>query len=227
CDRPPPGAGAADRMRAAGRARGRVGGETTLARIVRLVEEAQLARAPIQRLADRIAAGFVPAVIGLAALAALVWLLAGPEPRLAYALVSFVAVLIISYPCALGLATPTAILVGTGKGAEHGVLIKGGEALETAGRVTAVVLDKTGTVTAGRPRVVEVKPAARATLRTIRQNLFGAFVYNLLGIPLAAGALYPVSGLLLSPVFASLAMALSSVTVVGNSLRLRRWRPPA
>ena len=203
-----------------------MGGETTLARIVRLVEEAQLARAPIQRLADRIAAGFVPAVIGLAALAALVWLLAGPEPRLAYALVSFVAVLI-SCPCALGLATPTAILVGTGKGAEHGVLIKGGEALETAGRVTAVVLDKTGTVTAGKPRVVEVKPATRATLRTIRQNLFGAFVYNLLGIPLAAGALYPVSGLLLSPVFASLAMALSSVTVVGNSLRLRRWRPPA
>jgi P-type Cu+ transporter len=439
----------------------RVGRDTVLAQIVRLVEGAQRSKAPIQRLADRIAAVFVPVVIGIALVAALAWAVWGPAPKPLYALVAFVTVLIIACPCALGLATPTAILVGTGKGAEHGVLIRGGEALEVAHRLTTVLLDKTGTVTAGRPEVVEVVPAAgfarerllrlaaaverrsehplaaavvraaggsaepegsagageaavdgfrstpgagvaarvgdvevlagsavwlgrngvdtaaltadaerlamagrtvvwvaadgaaagllaivdpvkagaaeavrrlrrmglevvllsgdrraaaeaigrevgidrvlaevlpdgkaaevrrlqgegrvvamvgdgvndapalaqadlgialgtgtdvaieaagvtligddlrgaaraielsRATVRVIRQNLFGAFVYNVIGIPVAAGALYPVFGILLSPVFASLAMALSSVTVVTNSLRLKRWRPAA
>ena len=434
----------------------RVGRDTVLAQIVRLVEGAQRSKAPIQRLADRIAAVFVPAVIGIALVAALAWAVWGPAPKPLYALVAFVTVLIIACPCALGLATPTAILVGTGKGAEHGVLIRSGEALEVAHRLTTVLLDKTGTVTAGRPEVVEVVPAAgfprqrllrlgaaveqrsehplaaavvraaggpeggagaaavdgfrstpgagvaarvdgvevlagsavwlgrngvdtaalaadaerladagrtvvwvavdgaaagllaivdpvkagaaeavrrlrrmglevvllsgdrraaaeaigrevgidrvlaevlpdgkaaevrrlqgegrvvamvgdgvndapalaqadlgialgtgtdvaieaagitligddlrgaaraielsRATVRVIRQNLFGAFVYNLIGIPVAAGVLYPFFGILLSPVFASLAMALSSVTVVTNSLRLKGWRPAA
>ncbi len=463
----------------------RVGRDTVLAQIVAAVERAQQEKAPIQRVADRISAVFVPVVLGVAVAAGLAWWALGPEPAVVYAMVAFVTVLIIACPCALGLATPTAIMVGTGKGAEHGILVRGGEALETARRVTTVVFDKTGTLTLGRPQVVEVVPAAgveerellrlaaaverrsehplaaavvaaaedagvaaellepreleavpgrgvsawvangstrggevgeasaeerppvvapaavlaaseerhvvvgsaaflagrgvdvsplepaadrlaaagrtavwaaadgrllgllavadplkerspaavarlramglevvmlsgdrraaaeavaaqagiervvaevlpeekaaevarlqeggavvamvgdgvndapalaradlgiaidtgtdvaieasdltilgadlgrvadaielsRSTVRTIRQNLFGAFVYNALGIPIAAGALYPLFGVLLSPVFASFAMALSSVTVVANSLRLKRWRP--
>jgi Cu+-exporting ATPase len=436
----------------------RVGRDTALAQIVRLVEEAQGSRAPVQRLADRIAAVFVPAVIAVALVAFAVWFAVGPEPAALYATVAFVTVLIIACPCAMGLATPTAIMVGTGRGAEQGILVKGGSALEAAAQVDTVVLDKTGTVTEGRPAVTEIltapaaagdpawdeaavmtaaaaverhsehplaaaivreaevmgiavpeaesflahegrgatalvegravtvgsaafliergvdvgpftdaidtlaakartpvlvavdgkpvgllgladpiKPSAigavrqlhklglrlllvtgdvrkaaiavagevgidevesqmlpagkvevvrrlqrggrrvamvgdgindapalaaadvgiaigtgtdvaieagdillmqgdlrtlvaslelaRRTLRTIRQNLFWAFAYNVVGIPVAAGVLYPVLGILLSPVFASAAMALSSVTVVTNSLRLRRFRP--
>ena len=438
----------------------RVGGDTVLAQIVRLVEEAQASRAPIQRLADRISAVFVPVVVAIAAVTFLAWWAWGPEPAVLYGMVASVTVLIIACPCALGLATPTAIMVGTGKGAENGILIKGGEALEVAGRLTTLVFDKTGTITLGKPRVTEVvaapdpvpapaeppelwrvlrwagaveqrsehplaravlaaaeergvlvppvadfesspgrgvagrvdgrpvlvgkeewlvdhgvdtaplaaaagqaasrgetavwvavdgrafgllaisdppKPGAaealrrlramglelvmltgdrreaaesvaaavgierviagvlpgeksaevrrlqeagevvgmvgdgvndapalaqadlgialgtgtdvaieaagvtlvgdrleavaeaidlsRRTLRTIRSNFVGAFVYNVLGIPVAAGVLYPAFGLLLSPVIASFAMALSSVTVVTNSLRLRRWQP--
>ncbi len=134
----------------------RVGRDTVLAQIVRLVEEAQGSRAPIQRLADRISAVFVPAVVAIAAVTFLVWWAVGPAPSLLYAMVAAVTVLIIACPCALGLATPTAIMVGTGKGAENGILIKGGGALETAGRLTTVVFDKTGTITRGRPRVTEV-----------------------------------------------------------------------
>ena len=427
----------------------RVGRDSALAQIVELVREAQASKAPIQRLADVIAGIFVPVVLVIAVVSFVLWYALGPEPRLLYALVSFVTVLIIACPCALGLATPTAIMVGTGRGAEHGVLIRGGEALERAHAVDAVILDKTGTITEGRPRVAEVvgedgrellrlaaslerasehplaeaivgaarergielaeprdfeaipglgaearvdgravvvgsrrlldergvsldalepaaaraareavtpvfvavdgtalgfvavsdpiKPSApeavqalrglglevwmvtgdqrataeavarrvgidrvmaevlpydkveairglqaegkrvamvgdgindapalaqadlgiaigtgadialeasdvtlvggdvrgavtalelaRRTMRTIRQNLFFAFVYNSLGIPIAAGALYPVLGVLLSPVFASAAMAMSSVSVVTNSLRLRRFSP--
>ncbi len=136
----------------------RVGNDTVLAQIVRLVEEAQGSKAPIQRLADRVAAVFVPAVIGVAAVTFLVWLLAGPEPSFNFALLNFVAVLVIACPCALGLATPTAIMVGTGRGAEMGILIKGGEVLERAGRLDLVVFDKTGTLTWGRPEVTEVIP---------------------------------------------------------------------
>jgi Cu+-exporting ATPase len=146
----------------------RVGKGTVLAQIIRLVREAQGQKAPIQRLADVIAGYFVPAVIGIAVLTFLVWILFGPDPRLTFALLNFVAVMIIACPCALGLATPTAIMVGTGKGAEKGILIKGGESLETAHRLDVVVFDKTGTLTEGEPVVTDVIPAAGVA----RQELF-------------------------------------------------------
>ncbi len=134
----------------------RVGAETLLAQIVRMVAEAQRSRAPIQRLADRVAAWFVPAVVAVAALTALAWGIWGPEPRAAYALVNAVAVLIIACPCALGLATPISVMVGTGRGALAGVLIKSAEALEAMEKVDTVVVDKTGTLTEGKPRLVTV-----------------------------------------------------------------------
>jgi Cu+-exporting ATPase len=137
----------------------RVGRETALSQIIRMVEEAQGSKAPIQRLADYVASIFVPAVMVIAAAAFLVWLFAGPEGALIYATLATVAVLIIACPCALGLATPTAIMVGTGRGAEMGVLIRSGEALETAHRLTTVVLDKTGTITEGKPRVTDIVTA--------------------------------------------------------------------
>jgi P-type Cu+ transporter len=139
---------------------GKVGAETLLARIVALVGEAQRSRAPIQRLADRVSAWFVPAVIAIAALTAIAWGVGGPEPRLAHALVNAVAVLIIACPCALGLATPMSIVVGTGRGAQLGVLIKNAEALEALHRVDTIVLDKTGTLTEGKPAVAAVHAAA-------------------------------------------------------------------
>jgi Cu+-exporting ATPase len=134
----------------------RVGRDTALAQIVRLVEEAQGSRAPVQRLADRIAGVFVPLVISVAIAAFVIWFDLGPSPALVFATVVFVSVLIIACPCAMGLATPTAIMVGTGRGAEHGVLFKGGAALEAAASVDAIVLDKTGTITAGRPTVTDL-----------------------------------------------------------------------
>ena len=134
----------------------KVGSETALAQIVRLVEQAQGSKPPIARLADVIAAWFVPAVIVIATVTLIVWLVFGPSPALNYALLNFVAVLVIACPCALGLATPTAIMVGTGKGAENGVLIRDGAALETAHKLDVVVLDKTGTITEGKPRVTDV-----------------------------------------------------------------------
>jgi Cu+-exporting ATPase len=138
----------------------RIGKDTTLARIIRLVEEAQGSKAPIQRLADIIASYFVPIVISIAIITFIIWYFAGPSPSLIYALLNFVAVLIIACPCALGLATPTAIIVGTGKGAENGVLIRSGEALEMAHKVKAVLLDKTGTLTKGEPVVTDVIAAS-------------------------------------------------------------------
>ena len=134
----------------------RVGKETALAQIVALVEGAQGSKAPIQRLADVISSYFVPAILGLAALTFVGWSIWGPDPRFTFALQAFIAVLIIACPCALGLATPTAIMVGTGKGAEAGILIRGGEALEGAHKVNAIVLDKTGTITRGKPAVTDL-----------------------------------------------------------------------
>jgi Cu+-exporting ATPase len=132
----------------------RVGSETMLAQIVQLVSQAQRTRAPIQRLADRVAGWFVPAVIAIAVLTFVAWSVFGPEPRFAHAIVNAVAVLIIACPCALGLATPMAIMVGTGRGAHAGVLIKNAEALETMEKVDTIVFDKTGTLTEGKPNVV-------------------------------------------------------------------------
>ncbi|HSK92958.1 MAG TPA: heavy metal translocating P-type ATPase [Candidatus Angelobacter sp.] len=136
----------------------RVGRDTALSQIVSLVEQAQGSKAPIQRVADRVTGRFVPAVILIAAATFAGWMLLGPEPRLTYALTSAIAVLIIACPCAMGLATPTAIMVGTGKGAENGILIRDGAALEQARAVTTVVLDKTGTITQGRPSVTDIHP---------------------------------------------------------------------
>ena len=138
----------------------RVGADTLLAQIVRLVGEAQRSRAPIQRLADTVSAWFVPLVIAVAALTFVVWWIYGPEPAAAHALVNAVAVLIIACPCALGLATPMSIMVGTGRGAEAGVLIRHAEALEVLESVRTVIVDKTGTITEGRPRVVSIIPDA-------------------------------------------------------------------
>jgi len=132
----------------------RVGSETMLAQIVQMVSQAQRTRAPIQRLADRVAGWFVPAVIAIAVVTFMAWVAFGPEPRFAHAIVNAVAVLIIACPCALGLATPMAIMVGTGRGAHEGVLIKNAEALETLEKVDTIVFDKTGTLTEGKPKVV-------------------------------------------------------------------------
>jgi Cu+-exporting ATPase len=137
----------------------RVGRETMLARIVQMVAEAQRSRAPIQRLADQVSGWFVPLVIAVAALAFLAWSLWGPEPRFTFGLIAAVSVLIIACPCALGLATPMSIMVGVGRGARGGVLIKNAEALERMEKVDTVVIDKTGTLTEGKPKVVAVRAA--------------------------------------------------------------------
>jgi heavy metal translocating P-type ATPase len=136
-----------------------IGRDTVLARIVQMVAEAQRSRAPIQRMADRVAAWFVPAVIAVAVVAFIIWAAVGPDPRLAHALIVAVAVLIIACPCALGLATPVSIMVGVGRGAGLGVLIKNAEALELMEKVTTLVVDKTGTLTEGRPSVSRIMPA--------------------------------------------------------------------
>ena len=145
----------------------RVGRDTALARIVELVQQAQGSKAPIQRLADRVSEIFVPVVLGAAALTFVTWYAFGPEPRLTLALTAFVSVLIIACPCAMGLATPTAIMAGSGRGAEAGVLIRSGEALEAAHRVDAIVFDKTGTLTEGRPSVDEVHAAPGWDVATV------------------------------------------------------------
>lgn len=137
----------------------RVGDNTLLSQIVRMVSEAQRSRAPIQRLADLVASWFVPAVVVIAVVTFVVWSAIGPEPAMVYAIVNAVAVLIIACPCALGLATPMSIMVGTGKGAQNGILIKNAEALETMEKVDTIVVDKTGTLTAGRPTLVMIRSA--------------------------------------------------------------------
>jgi Cu+-exporting ATPase len=231
----------------------RVGSETMLARIVQMVAEAQRSQAPIQKKVDEVSAWFVPAVMLVAALAFAVWSFAAPAPSIPFALVAAVSVLIIACPCALGLATPMSIMVGVGKGAQAGVLIKNAEALERFASVDTLVQDKTGTLTIGKPALaradigiamgtgadvalesagvtlvkgdltglVRARRLSRAVTANIRQNLWFAFGYNALGVPIAAGILYPVLGLLLSPMLAAAAMSISSASVIGNALRLR------
>jgi len=142
----------------------RVGSETMLAQIVQMVSQAQRTRAPIQRLANKVAGWFVPAVIAIAVVTFIVWVSFGPEPRFAHAIVNAVAVLIIACPCALGLATPMAIMVGTGRGAREGVLIKNAEALEALEKVDTIVFDKTGTLTEGKPKVAAYSDAEAVRL---------------------------------------------------------------
>jgi Cu+-exporting ATPase len=138
----------------------KVGSDTVLSQIVQMVAEAQRSRAPIQKVADQVSGYFVPAVIIIALLAAITWAVWGPPPKLAFAIVNAVAVLIIACPCALGLATPMSIMVGVGRGARLGILVKNAEAIETAEKVTYLVVDKTGTLTAGKPEVTDVVPSA-------------------------------------------------------------------
>ncbi len=138
----------------------KVGRDTLLSQIVQMVASAQRSRAPIQRLADQVSAWFVPAVIAVAIVAFAAWAMFGPEPRLPYGLVAAVSVLIIACPCALGLATPMSIMVGVGRGAQAGVLIKNAEALERMEKIDTLVIDKTGTLTEGKPKVVSILPAS-------------------------------------------------------------------
>jgi Cu+-exporting ATPase len=297
----------------------RVGKDTFLAQIVKLVQEAQGSKAPIQRLADQVTGWFVPAVIVIAILTFMIWF--SITANFTLAMMTMVGVLIIACPCALGLATPTSVMLGTGKGAENGILIKSAESLELAHKINIIVVDKTGTLTQGKPTVTdfitikgtangnelqllklaasvehksehplaeavvkytinqavsladvknfaaivgsgvqgivydqlvqvgtqrwftelgidtdvlephqtiwenEGKTVSRATINNIRQNLFFAFIYNIIGIPIAAGILYPFFGLLLNPIIAGAAMAFSSVSVVSNALRLRNFQP--
>jgi Cu+-exporting ATPase len=149
----------------------KVGADTLLAQIVHMVAAAQRSRAPIQRMADQVAGWFVPVVIAVAALTFAAWLVWGPSPAFSYALIAAVAVLIIACPCALGLATPMSIMVGVGKGAQHGVLIRDAEALERMEKVDTLVLDKTGTLTEGRPRVVHVEPTNGFAGNAVLQKL--------------------------------------------------------
>jgi Cu+-exporting ATPase len=145
----------------------KVGRDTMLARIVQLVSQAQRSRAPIQRLADRVAGWFVPLVLAVSVLAFLAWWLVGPAPSLTHALIAAISVLIIACPCALGLATPMSIMVGVGRGAQAGILIRDAEALERLEKVDTIVIDKTGTLTAGKPKVIAIRPAAAMTERRV------------------------------------------------------------
>jgi Cu+-exporting ATPase len=165
----------------------RVGSETTLAQIVRMVSEAQRSRAPVQKLADRVAGYFVPVVVLIAVASFAIWALVGPQPRMAHALLNAVAVLIIACPCALGLATPMAIMVGTGRGALAGILVKNAEALELLEKVDTVVVDKTGTLTEGRPKVISITATNGASENDVLR--VAASLENASEHPLAAAIL--------------------------------------
>ena len=204
----------------------RVGAETLLAQIVRMVSEAQRSRAPIQSLADTVSGWFVPTVVLAAVATFIVWAVVGPEPRLAYALVNAVAVLIIACPCALGLATPMSIMVGTGRGAEAGILFRNAEALEILEKVTTLVVDKTGTLTEGKPRLVTVAPQGDLDEMTLLRLV--ASLENVSEHPLAAAI---VSGarerhMTLSPVlqFQSLTGKGVSGSVEGRAVAIGNLR---
>jgi Cu+-exporting ATPase len=207
-----------------------VGAETTLARIIRLVESAQAAKAPIQRLVDRVSAVFVPVVLGVAAVTLLGWLLAGAP--LAQAVINAVAVLVIACPCALGLATPTAILAGTGVAARQGILIKDAEALERAHAVTAVVFDKTGTLTEGRPALVALRP--RSGLRAAQALAWSAALQQASEHPLAKAVIAQAQAEGLTPPPVQDAQALPGRGLqgrvegmsfaLGNAALLREWQ---
>ncbi|MGH9540865.1 MAG: heavy metal translocating P-type ATPase [Terriglobales bacterium] len=205
----------------------KVGKDTALAQIVRLVEEAQGARAPIERLADRVSAVFVPVVISIAIATFLFWYNFGPSPALLWGFITGVTVLIIACPCAMGLAVPTAVMVGTGRGAEFGVLIRGGEALERAGALDVVLFDKTGTITAGRPQVTGVLAAAGEDERQVLA--WAAALERASEHPLAAAVVRAAAerGLALPPAanFTSFAGRGARAEVAGATLRVgsRRW----
>ncbi len=165
----------------------RVGSETLLARIVQMVSEAQRSRAPIQKLADQVSAWFVPAVVGVALVAFLAWALFGPPPALGFALVSAISVLIIACPCALGLATPMSVMVGVGRGAQAGVLVRNAEALERMAHIDTLVIDKTGTLTRGRPELVVIRPAGGLSEERVLQ----------LAASLEQGSEHPLAGAIL------------------------------
>src|ERR1700723_2001757 len=192
----------------------RVGAETVLARIVQLVGQAQRSRAPIQRLADRVAKWFVPVVVAVAITTFIAWFFLGPQPRLAHALVNAVAVLIIACPCALGLATPMAIMVGVGRAARAGVLIKNAEALEILEKVDTLVVDKTGTLTEGRPRVTSIVPANNQT----EENVLGvaASLEKASEHPLAAAILAAATDRKLAPSKVDGFQAVTGKGVVGQ-----------
>ena len=200
----------------------RVGSETLLAQIVRMVSDAQRSRAPIQRLADTVSGWFVPIVIVVAIAAFAVWSYYGPEPRMAHALVNAVAVLIIACPCALGLATPMSIMVGTGRGAELGILLRNAEALEVLEKVNTIVVDKTGTLTEGKPRLKAVEAAEGFDESTVLR--LTASLENVSEHPLAVAIVKGAQekGIALSPVtdFASATGKGVSGTVEGRSVSI-------
>ena len=205
----------------------RVGEETLLARIVRMVGEAQRSRAPIQKLADVVSSYFVPAVVGIAAGTFVVWALIGPEPRMAVALINAVAVLIIACPCALGLATPMSIMVGVGRGAQAGVLIKNAEALELLEKIDTLVVDKTGTLTEGKPKlvsVVPVEPGGERELLRLAGSLERASEHPL-AAAIIAGAQAPGSALIEAKNFQSATGRGVSGMVDGRSVALgnQKW----
>ncbi len=187
----------------------RVGADTVLARIVALVGEAQRSRAPVQRLADRVAGVFVPAVVAAAAVTALAWGLLGPEPRLPHALVNAVAVLIIACPCALGLATPMSVMVGIGRGAKTGILFRDAAALETLGQCDILVLDKTGTLTEGKPKVVG-DPRLRRLRR--RRNFFGS------PLPSRGASEHPLAAAVVSAAAEARGLALAAASKEFNAV---------